>query len=169
MGKNLEIKLRVNSHQQLVNKLKEIDASFTNVLEQKDIYYAYNKGLLKLRKVNGEYELIKYVRDESGADRWSNYEIIYLTGDNFERYLSEIFSEEVTVQKTRTLYMYKDTRIHLDEVENLGSFIELEAVVVDTEEEAADQFNFLVERLGLDLSAQINKSYKELMISNADN
>lgn len=169
MGKNLEIKLRVDSHQQLVDKLKEIDASFSNVLEQKDIYYSFGKGLLKLRIVNGEYELIKYVRDESGANRWSNYEIIYLTGNNVERYLSEIFREEVVVQKTRTLYMYKDTRIHLDEVKNLGSFIELEAVVVDTEKEAADQFNFLVEHLELDLNAQINKSYKELMISNADN
>ncbi len=167
MGKNLELKIKVDSFSDFENIAKMIGAERTAVLNQKDVYYNFSIGLLKLRNVNGKYELIKYLRNESGAERWSNYELLYLSGENVEKYLGELFEQEAVVNKIRTLYMYKDTRIHFDEVENLGRFIELEAVVTDSEKEAESQFNFLVEKLNLNLDRQINCSYRDLILKNA--
>ncbi len=167
MGKNLELKIKVDSFSDFENIAKMIGAERTAVLNQKDVYYNFSIGLLKLRNVNGKYELIKYLRNESGAERWSNYELLYLSGENVEKYLGELFEQEAVVNKIRTLYMYKDTRIHFDEVENLGRFIELEAVVTDSEKEAENQFNFLVEKLNLNLDRQINCSYRDLILKNA--
>ncbi len=167
MSKNLELKIKVDSFSDFENIAKMIGAERTAVLNQKDVYYNFSIGLLKLRNVNGKYELIKYLRNESGAERWSNYELLYLSGENVEKYLGELFEQEAVVNKIRTLYMYKDTRIHFDEVENLGRFIELEAVVTDSEKEAESQFNFLVEKLNLNLERQINCSYRDLILKNA--
>ena len=69
MPRNLELKIKVRSHKKAIEILEQIGAENKGTLKQKDTYYNFNKGLLKLRKVNGVYELIKYERDETGKKR----------------------------------------------------------------------------------------------------
>jgi len=162
MAVNLELKIKINSPKEYEKKLKLKSAKFIGTIKQKDVYYKFQNGLLKLRKEKNNFYLIKYLRDEKGK-RWSNYEIIELKGSNPEKYLSEIFKTECVVEKSRKLYIYGNTRIHLDNVKNLGWFLELESVVVKNKKTAAKEFREVVNFLNIDLSKQIRKSYKNLL------
>lgn len=162
MPVNLELKIKTYSHVPIIKILKKHKVEETRKLKQKDIYYSYKKGLLKLRIENGSFYLIKYLRDEV-KKRWSNYEILKLEGKNPEKYLSTLFNTEVVVKKVRRLFIYKNTRIHLDKVEGLGDFLELETVVREDKRKASKEFKEVVELLKLDLSKQINASYKNLL------
>lgn len=162
MPTNLELKIKLdkkNSSEKLLNNAK---AQFKGLLKQKDIYYKFKNGLLKLRVENGSYCLIKYFRDEKGT-RWSDYEILKLEGKNVEKYLAEILNVETVVEKKRKLYLYKNTRIHIDEVKNLGNFLELETVVAKNKKHALLEFEEVVKLLNLDLKKQIKSSYRNLL------
>lgn len=163
MARNLELKIKLSSHKNAVSVLKKIKAEYAGLLKQKDTYFKIKNGLLKLRSVNGKYELIKYLRDEKGKKRWSDYEVLRLEGVNPEKYFSGIFKVDVIVEKKRALYLYKGTRIHLDTVKNLGTFLELETVVDKGLKDAEARFNEMVSLLKLDLSKQIKASYKNLL------
>ncbi len=163
MPTNLELKAKLDSFRKIKRILKQINAEYKGVLKQKDTYYKANKFLLKLRRVNGKYELIKYIRDEKGKKRWSNFELLFIEGKNPEKYLAEILKPEAVVEKTRELYMYKNTRIHLDNVKNLGRFIELETVVDKGKRDAQKRFDELVDLLELDKNNQIKTSYRFLI------
>ena len=114
MSINLELKTEVKSEQDLENKIQLIGAKYIETLKQKDIYYLNPDGLLKLRIQNGTYQLIKYLRNETAGDRWSDYDILNLSGSNVEEFLNSILKTEVIVNKERKLYIFKHTRIHLD-------------------------------------------------------
>lgn len=164
MAKNLEIKLYVNSFDPILQALKQIDASYEGILSQKDIYYKVRNYLLKLRIEGDSLQLIKYKRNESGGDRFSDYDILTLSGEDPEFFLKDIFEIEAIVDKKRELYLYKNTRIHLDTVKDLGTFIELETIVTTSEEDARERFNFLLEKLNLDFERQLRKSYRDMKL-----
>jgi adenylate cyclase class IV len=163
MPLNLELKIKVESHTKLTNVLRRINAEKKSILRQKDVYYKTKNGLLKLRIEGNNFTLIKYLRDENGK-RWSNYELLRLEGKNPEKYLNDIFIIDTIVEKKRILYLYKNTRIHLDEVKGLGKFLELETLLVSTRRDAEIRFKEIIKLLNLDLSKQIRKSYKLLML-----
>jgi predicted adenylyl cyclase CyaB len=162
MATNLELKIKLNSFVEINKRLKSAKAKFAGVLKQKDIYYNVKDGLLKLRIENGCYTLIKYLRDEKGK-RWSNYELLFLSGKNPPKYLSEIFDTIKIVEKKRELYLYKNTRIHLDEVKKLGKFLELETVVTGYRKSAKKEFNEVVNLLKIKPGNQIRASYSNLI------
>jgi predicted adenylyl cyclase CyaB len=164
MARNLEIKIKLDSFGDIIERLGNMGASDEGILNQKDIYYHINNGLLKLRVQDGENLLIKYNRDETGSDRWSDYDILKLEGGDAEKYLNDIFTIETTVIKERKLYLFKDTRIHLDSVTGLGLFLELETVVTSSLNNAKRLFGEMVQLLELDTSRQILKSYRDLLI-----
>jgi adenylate cyclase class IV len=163
MARNLELKIKLKSHSDVIKRLKRIKAEYAGVLKQKDTYYKVKNGLLKLRSVNGRYELIKYLRDEKGKKRWSDYEVLVLEGKNPEKYFTSFFDLDIVVEKKRILYLYKGTRIHLDTVKNLGTFLELETVVDKGLKDAEQRFNEIVTLLDLDLKRQLKTSYKNLL------
>jgi predicted adenylyl cyclase CyaB len=164
MPQNLELKVRVKSHRRFLTHLKNNNIPFVSQLNQKDIYFAYDKGLLKLRIENGKHYLIKYNRNESGK-RWSKYQILNLDGDAPYDYLKDILRTETIVEKKRLLYVYKNTRIHLDKVKQLGYFIELETVLAGNKKDATREFNFIVELLKLNDEEELRCSYKNLIDS----
>lgn len=165
MALNLELKARVENHEAIKQILGNIGATFEKILDQKDIYYKIENGLLKLRIENGNYSLIKYNREEEKSDRWSNYYVVKMEGAETENLFISLFPIETEVIKKRELYMYKDTRIHIDTVENLGKFIELETVVYGKKEYAKELFDEMVKLLNLDLSDQIRSSYRDLNLA----
>ncbi len=162
MPTNLEVKIKIDSKSKLEKSAKNINAVYEGLLIQKDIYYKIDKGLLKLRIENNSHTLIKYSRDEV-KKRWSDYEILKLEGKNVEKYLSDILKVEAVVEKKRKLYLYKHTRIHIDEVKSLGSFLELETVVVKDKKSASAEFDEVIRLLNLDISKQIKSSYRNLL------
>ncbi len=164
MPRNLEIKIKLESFDFALKILNEIKAEKFATLEQKDVYYRHDKGLLKLRVMPTHDELIFYNRNEKEGERWSDYHVLKISKEeNAEKFFEKIMNVETVVEKTRTVYLYKNTRIHLDEVKNLGKFLELETIVTETLEEAKSRFDFLVEKLRLPFENQIKKSYKNLI------
>lgn len=163
MPLNLELKIKVNSHKQIESALKKNGAEFKGILKQKDVYYKTKSGLLKLRIEGKSFTLIKYLRDEKGK-RWSNYELLDLRGKNPEKYLESILNIEAVVEKKRKLYLYDNTRVHLDEVKELGNFLELETLLVVGKSDATRRFNNVKQMLGIENHEQIHTSYRNLIL-----
>jgi predicted adenylyl cyclase CyaB len=70
----------------------------------------------------------------------------------------------LTIKKKRELYLFNNTRIHLDYVKNLGYFLELETKVVNGLYDAEKRFAYLVDLLNLNDKEEIRASYKDLLI-----
>jgi predicted adenylyl cyclase CyaB len=164
MARNLELKIKLESLSEIKQTLEENFINQTELLKQQDTYYKWDNGLLKLRSVNGKYELIKYSRDEVNKERWSDYFILNITSENAEEFFSNILTVETVVKKNRELYIYKNTRIHLDDVSELGYYLELETVVLNGLQDAKVEFDEVVKMLKLNLDNQIKASYRNLML-----
>ncbi len=168
MPSNLEIKISLNSFDDILTRIKENNCEFKAELNQKDVYYRIKEKLLKLRIENGSCSLIKYLRDENAKDRFSNYEVLNISNADAEKFFNDIFESYATVEKKRLLYLYDNTRIHLDEVKYLGKYLELETLVIAGEKDAIKRFNNVVDFLNLDVSKQIKASYKDLILKKND-
>jgi predicted adenylyl cyclase CyaB len=164
MPTNLELKIRLQDKTSTLGIIKEIDAEFRGELNQVDVYYKYRNGLLKLRLENGSQTLIKYLRNEKSGDRWSDYQLIKLEKNDAREYLDDILEEETVVEKKRLLYLYDNTRIHIDTVKGLGTFLELETLVIKGKEDATARFERIIDLLSLDAKNEIRKSYRDLIL-----
>jgi predicted adenylyl cyclase CyaB len=122
-------------------------------------------SLLKLRVEDEGESLIKYNRDEVNPDRFSNYEVIYLKSSGSEKFFNSIFTVEAIVRKKRSLYLYNNTRVHLDTVQGLGTFMEFETLVINGIEDAKERFNFLISKFEIDTTKQIKCSYRDLILN----
>jgi predicted adenylyl cyclase CyaB len=165
MPTNLEVKIPLISFNEIKKRLNELNAEFKGEIKQKDIYFSAPKGLLKLRKQKDTQELIRYNRNEKGNIQRSDYDKISVPYENCDEILKNIFDFETIVEKKRLLYVYNNTRIHLDTVKNLGKFIELETSVNSTKAEAQKRFKFLVKHLKLDIKNRLKLSYRDLMLA----
>ncbi len=164
MPVNLELKVKLKSFSRVKKLLKVINAEFVKTLNQKDVYYKNHGELLKLRLENGEQSIIKYLRDEKGSDRFSNYEVLQIANGNAEKFFNIIFKTEAVVEKKRQLFMYDNTRVHLDSVKGLGNFLELETLVLNSKLDAKKRYYEIIKLLKLDQYESIRKSYRNLMI-----
>ena len=168
MPRNLELKIKLDDYNQALAEAEKIGAEEFAFLKQKDVYYRTEKGLLKLRIMPEHSEFIFYNRNEDKGERWSDYHLLKINNEeNPEEFFNRIFDILTVVEKERKVLMYDNTRIHLDKVKGLGEFLELETIVNGTLEDAKRRFDFLVTALKLNLSQQIRKSYKDLMLEDA--
>ena len=165
MAKNLEIKVKLNSHKAIKSILKENKIPLSEVLIQKDIYYKVDRGILKLRVENGDQTLIFYDRNEKSKKRWSDYYLLDLSAVDANKYLRRFLDVMVVVKKKRELFLYKNTHIHLDFVQGLGYFLELETRVVKGLKDAEKRFDYLLNLLDLKSKKEIRASYKDLLMA----
>lgn len=166
MPLNLELKLMLKSHAKVKSILKKMNIRPKGVLNQKDIYYRIKDGLLKLRIENKQdAHLIFYNRDEKSKKRWSNYFLLNVDASQAESFMERFMEKSAVVEKKRELYIYDNTRIHLDTVKNLGKFLELETVVLKHKSDAEKRFASVLKMLGLDRKTEIKASYKNLIES----
>ncbi len=166
MPTNLELKIKLKSFKKIKSMLKKINAEFVKTLNQKDVYYKTKTGLLKLRIENGEQSFIKYVRNEKGKDRFSDYYVLNISKGNSEKFFQDIFPIEAVVQKKRLLFMFDNTRVHLDTVKNLGYFLELETLVIKGKQDAKKRYNQIMKLLQLNEYDEIRNSYRDLILRN---
>ena len=164
MPLNLELKIRLDNPENVLRIVKKINADFKGELKQIDVYYKIKTGLLKLRLENGSQTLIKYLRNEKPGDRWSDFHLISLEKNDARKFLAGILDEETVVEKRRLLYLYDNTRIHIDMVKELGSFLEFETLVDSGKEDAKKRFDALLELLSIKKADEIRKSYRDMML-----
>jgi len=164
MARNLEIKVQLKSHREIKRILEKNNIPLKEVLHQKDIYYNVDRGILKLRIENDKQTLIFYDRNEKSKKRWSDYYLLDLSSINANVYLKRFLSIKVVVQKKRELYLYNNTRIHLDFVKGIGYFLELETRVVKGLKDAEKRFNHLINLLNLRNETELRTSYRDILI-----
>jgi adenylate cyclase class IV len=127
---NLELKCRTKSLESAHTAARSLGIQPTEILLQTDVYFAVPGGRLKLRRIAGKpAELIQYDREDAPGARWSRYSRFEVSEpDVLQEMLANALGIRGIVQKTRTLYLYGTARIHLDNVEGLGAFLEFEIV-----------------------------------------
>ena len=167
--KNIELKVRVKNFGVLRHALKLIGASHHGkILHQTDVYFNCHHGRLKLRTINNMYfELIYYIRPTQYAPKVSTYEILTLGAKQtkmIKKMLKQSLGKTIVVQKKRELWIYKNTRIHFDTVQKLGTFVELETVVKNiTPAKAKEEHKKLIKLLNLKRFPKIKESYSDLL------
>jgi adenylate cyclase class 2 len=137
-------------------------ANFT----QHDTFFNVTNGKLKLRAQEQTASLIYYRRERRGGLELSNYEIVPLTnGPAMRAILGKSLGIIAEVRKRRVLMMRANVRFHLDTVEELGDFGELEAVLSEREEEEPNRrvLAEILSALGISSQDLIEKSYCELL------
>ena len=168
MNRNIEIKARVPDLRSVATRAEAIADKGPFIIDQMDTFFHCPKGRLKLRRLSdSEAELIFYDRPDGTAPKESRYiRTSTAAPDELHDILSNSLGVRGVVQKRRLLYLAGQTRIHLDEVEGLGQFAELE-VVLEPEQTAADGACIaqeLMELLGINDSDLLDKAYIDLLI-----
>ncbi len=141
MPTNIEIKARVRDFDRLRRRAEGLSDTPVQVIPQEDTFFHTPKGRLKLRLLRPDFaQLVYYERSDQGGPKRSNY-YIYETHDpaGLKTALSLALGVRGVVRKTRYLYLAGQTRIHLDDVEGLGHFMELEVVLRKGQSEAEGQ------------------------------
>jgi len=135
MPSNIEIKARVSATDRLFSLAEAVSDVPPIRIEQRDTYFACPTGRLKLRRTGAKpAELIFYSRPNFCSPKRSDYTICEIADpENLLAVLAAALGIQATVIKTRMLFMVGQTRIHLDSVEGLGSFVELEVVLHDSQ------------------------------------
>jgi predicted adenylyl cyclase CyaB len=137
-ARNIEIKAHVHGFEHLRSVLESISECKVEVLNQEDIFFSIAQGRLKLR-IEGETsgELIHYHRSDTAEPKASYYRIAPTIAPTvMKSILCTVLPVAGTVRKRRLLYRVGQTRIHLDQVEQLGDFLELEVVLRPDQAEA---------------------------------
>ena len=131
MPKNIEIKARLARISETHALVAAISDTPPQILRQRDTFFRCSHGRLKLREMGeGQAELIFYVRPDSVAATQSDYEISAISEpDALRGVMARALGVTQTVVKTRVLYLVGQTRVHLDSVDGLGDFLELEVVL----------------------------------------
>jgi len=163
--RNIEIKARVIDLQAMRSRVAAIADHAPQTLRQEDVFFTVPLGRLKLRTQNGAAELIYYLRENSSGPRESNYLRIPIPDPSATRaMLALVHGERGIVRKTRWLYLVGQTRIHLDRVENLGDFVELEVVLRDDQrlEEGVAIARDLMARLDIRQDHLLDRAYVDL-------
>jgi predicted adenylyl cyclase CyaB len=137
-ARNIEIKARVADLEHLRTIVEPLSESEVEILNQEDIFFRSPEGRLKLRILNEVTgELIHYHRPDTADPKASHYLIAPTSAPlTLKSILSMALPVIGVVRKRRLLYRVGQTRIHLDRVEGLGDFLELEVVLRPDQTEA---------------------------------
>lgn len=167
MPRNVEIKARIESVASLVPRAAAIADHGPTAIVQDDTFFPCDAGRLKLRAfADGSGELIFYRRADAHGPKESFY-LLSKTADAaaLRDLLTQAYGQSGRVQKHRMLYLVGPTRIHLDEVLGLGSYLELEVVLGDDEttEAGVRVAHDVMARLGVDASQLVEGAYVDLL------
>ena len=168
MARNLEIKAICTDLDAAAVRACALGAEYVGVLRQRDTYFHCARGRLKLREIAGAAaELIAYDRPDHPGARYSAFWLGPVPDPvTLREALSRTLGVRGVVAKTRTLYRYRHTRIHLDRVEALGDFIELEtAADFRPDAEVAAECAAVRAALGIEEDALLAGSYVDLLLA----
>ena len=169
MPRNVEIKARINNVEALHRAAAAIADEGPVEIAQDDTFFACDNGRLKLRKFADDHgELIFYRR----ADDEGPKESFYLRSptsepDTLRESLAQAYGKIGRVLKTRTQFLVGRTRIHIDHVDGLGEFLELEVVLEEGEsaEQGIKEAEKLLLNLGIPVTQLVRGAYVDLITS----
>jgi len=165
--RNVELKARDADPARSLATCRELGADDRGELWQRDTYFAVPHGGLKLREQRpGRPHLIQFERADQAQERESRYRIVEV-GDaaTLTAALDAALGVRGTVEKRRRLLLWRDVRIHLDTVERLGTFVELEAVAPPDSDLALEHERVAALRDALDITDDrlVDRGYATLL------
>ena len=133
MPRNIELKARLRDPAAARAVAERLCPGAPQVERQIDTYFDSRRGRLKLREIAGRGAwLICYERPNRIEAKASDYLLVPVTDPaGLKSALSEALGIRGIVTKLRHIYLFQNVRIHLDEVEGIGHFLEFEAVLAD--------------------------------------
>jgi predicted adenylyl cyclase CyaB len=167
MERSVEIKARIPSVDLLVPVAAGLADRGPVEILQDDTFFACSHGRLKLRTFSEtDGELIFYQRSDIAGPKESSYVVAPTKSpDTLRTALSLAYGQIGRVRKHRTLFLMGRTRIHLDRVEGLGDFLELEVVLEQDEsvQDGAVLAEELLVKLGILPEQLVEEAYVDLI------
>jgi homotetrameric cytidine deaminase len=171
--RNIELKARDPSPALTLERALALGAEDKGEIRQRDTYFSGARGRLKLREQEAGGaplwdELIEYSRADSTDARTSTYHRVPVAdAPTLREALDAAYGTLVTITKRRRLLLWEGVRIHLDEVDGLGSYLEFEAEVEEGSDLSAEHEK--VERLRAQLEVKqadlVARSYSDLLLA----
>lgn len=168
---NIEIKARSSS----LDAAKELAIKYCmqhlGSIHQVDTYFSTSAGRLKLREIDGnQSQLIPYIKEYTKGPMKSCYSVLPVSDtESVKLLLDQILGTLAVVDKRRDIYLMENIRIHLDNVEGLGSFIEFEAVYhedsFENEKKEVQKIEKLMELFGIKESDLLDRSYIDYLLT----
>lgn len=168
---NVEVKARCSNLEEVQGALEEADAEFVGEDHQTDTYFRTQKGRLKLREGEIETALIYYDRpDEAGPKRSDVLLYKPQPASDLKAILAQALGVLVVVEKRRKIYFLENVKVHLDQIDALGAFVEIEAQSphegkVHEPDQLRTQCETWLERFGLESEDFVAASYSDLMVA----
>lgn len=165
---NVEIKAKSDNQQFIRQTLIKNNAYYKGVDFQIDTYFNVSFGRLKLREGQIENYLIHYNRSDIEGPKQSDI-VLYKSDieSNLKQILTKSLGVLVVVSKKREIYFIDNVKFHIDTVEKLGNFVEIEAIDTDGQigkEKLLEQCNFYLNLLKINENDLIANSYSDLLI-----
>jgi adenylate cyclase class 2 len=169
MALNVEIKAKTTDPEFIRGFLKNNEAEFRGTDLQTDTYFNVPTGRLKLREGNIENNLIYYERPNIQGTKESNFQLVQVADAKvLKEVLARSLGIKVVVKKKREIYFIKNVKFHIDEVDGLGNFAEIEASdLYDniSKEELQRQCDFYLSELRIRAEDLISVSYSDLLFA----
>lgn len=167
MPLNVEIKARTDRAAAIKAILEEQKARFVGEDHQIDTYFRVQEGRLKLREGNIENALIHYKRGNQSGPKTSEV-LLYksVPGSGLKAILETALGVKGIVDKRRAIYFIDNVKFHVDQVENLGAFVEIEAIDTDgsiSQEQLQEQCAKYMTLLGIAEEDLVAVSYSDLI------
>jgi predicted adenylyl cyclase CyaB len=167
MSRNVEIKAVLRDRDAIIAAAARRSDSVPEMISQHDFFFRCGAGRLKLRIFEPDCgELIQYDREDIASARCSRYQVAYTsTPEILLDILTRTLGRTGEVKKTRILFLIGQTRIHIDTVEGLGDFLELEVVLrpEQTEDDGRKIAQELLSEFGVRDDQLIAKAYVDLL------
>jgi len=167
MARNVEIKARVRDFDAVRRRASALAQAPPELISQIDAFFVVPAGRLKVRRfADGSGELIAYDRIDRPGPKQSSYVVASSAdADALCDALSRALPVRGRVVKRRELFLVGRTRVHLDEVERLGTFVELEVVLRDGEpvEAGEREAHDLMRQLGIAEDSLVSSAYIDLL------
>ena len=137
--RNIELKARLHDLAYARALAERIATQHLGVQEQTDTYFHCRQGRLKLREIRGRNsQLVSYARPDQQGPKASDYQLVAVPdAESLKAALASVLGVRGVVRKRREIFLYHNVRIHLDQVDGLGTFLEFEAVLTDGMDDAA--------------------------------
>jgi adenylate cyclase, class 2 len=169
---NIEIKAKTNRPEQIREILLARNARFAGTDHQTDTYFNVPEGRLKLRQGNIENNLIFYNRPNEAGPKKSEFRIVPVPHPTeLAAMLRDSIGVLTVVKKSREIYFIDNIKFHIDIIEGLGNFVEIEAGNLHREipvEQLYEQCNQFLKLLEIDSADLIDESYSDMLLKHAD-
>jgi adenylate cyclase class 2 len=166
---NIEIKARCKNPSKIRKSLTSRNAQFVGKDHQIDTYFNVNRGRLKLREGKVENYLIYYDREDKKGPKKSSV-VLFKIGPNspLKQLLTKALGVLVVVEKQREIYFIENVKFHIDEVKDLGNFVEIEAIGEGRKSEGKklnEQCQYFLKLLKIPRKDLDSNSYSDMLLN----